>query len=351
MIHTGRITFFAGVAVVASFAAARAGPSVVDRQAPIIAMLPSTQVSVTHPLIVRAHIEDESGVGAATLWAQGDGETAYRPFAMELGEQGDFVCTLPVWPSRGRQVTYYVEAIDLRGNGPRRSGSPRTPFVAVFKGAVKAERAQAAAHEPQGWGAKAVLLLAPVLGLLAWWKLGRPARKRGRPPAVAQTPGLPSIPQASLNALWSGQNRGAAGTSLVEALAVLAVLAVLLGMAAVSLDPLETPVRRGSDLLMGALRQARATAMATTTAHRLRPLTNRLLIVEHAPSCSSGAWTEDPKLDIELPDQVTLDDAGWTVCFDTRGTASANLLLTLEHPRYESEIVEVLMGGAVRPVS
>ncbi len=198
------------LAVLPLLAAAAVRAAAPDRQSPVIVVLPPAAVSVTHALNVRAHIEDESGVGVVTLWAKGESDTEYRPFAMELGEQGDFVGVLPVWPSRGLQVTYYVEAIDLRGNGPRRSGSPRMPFVAAFKAGVEEdEKTRAAANASGGWP-KRVLLLAPILGLFLWWKLGPRPRKSGRPPAVAESPGLPSLPQASIDALWSGSSRGAA---------------------------------------------------------------------------------------------------------------------------------------------
>jgi hypothetical protein len=88
--------------------------------------------------------------------------------------------------------------------------------------------------------------------------------------------------------------------------------------------------------------------MATTTVHRIRPFTEGQLVVEYAPSCLSAAWTLDPRMDLELPAGVTLTPTDWSVCFTTRGTATNNVVVTLEHPKFESKQLEVLMGGAVR---
>ena len=53
-------------------------------------------------------------------------------------------------------------------------------------------------------------------------------------------------------------------------------------------------------------------------------------------------------MDLRLPDGVALDDTSWSICFDTRGLASENLVLTIDHPRYEPRSIEVLKGGTVR---
>jgi hypothetical protein len=60
------------------------------------------------------------------------------------------------------------------------------------------------------------------------------------------------------------------------------------------------------------------------------------------------AWTLDPRMDLELPAGVTVSPTDWSVCFNSRGTASNNVVLVLDHPDHPSRSLEILMGGAVR---
>ncbi len=361
----------AAVAIVACLlcaAGARAAGTPPDRQAPIVVVEPTAPTPPGDVLLLSARITDPSGVASATAWVKGGGDLAYR--AVVMTPAGDhFVSELEPAPSRGDRVTYYVEATDRHGNGPRRSGSPRSPFVAVIAAApAPAEPAEQSSSGSLRWP----LGLAPVAGFAGWWGMRprrRPRRSAVPVPEIAEEAGMPRIPRASLEALWNPKAAGAAaveserrvvkeevfwlsaaGTSLVEMLVVLAVMVTVLGLGAVSFDAVEAPVRRGADLLLGELRQARALAMSTTTAHRVRPTTASQLVVERAPSCAAISWTPEPRLDVDLPDQVTLTQQDWQVCFDTRGLASTNLVATLDHPRYASRSIEVLLGGASRIV-
>ena len=59
----------------------------------------------------------------------------------------------------------------------------------------------------------------------------------------------------------------------------------------------------------------------------------------------------EPTLDLSLPARVTIaapTPLNWSVCFDTRGVTSANIIITLAHPELGSQQVEVLLGGSVR---
>jgi hypothetical protein len=53
-------------------------------------------------------------------------------------------------------------------------------------------------------------------------------------------------------------------------------------------------------------------------------------------------------MDLELPAGVTLSSTDWSVCFNSRGTASDNVTLVLQHPDHASQTLEILLGGALR---
>jgi len=144
--------------------------------------------------------------------------------------------------------------------------------------------------------------------------------------------------------------RRSRGSSLVELLVVLAITASAVGAASLYLRPVEAPVQVAAAELEGFLREARARALATTSACRVQPLGPRALRGECAASCGSTSWTGDPNRRLEFPRGVAMTDTGWTVCFNSRGLASANLTVTLVHPEFRSRQVEVLLGGAAREV-
>jgi prepilin-type N-terminal cleavage/methylation domain-containing protein len=142
--------------------------------------------------------------------------------------------------------------------------------------------------------------------------------------------------------------RDAAGFSLVELLVAVAIAAALLGIGVLVLDNMAAPTRTGGELVEGLIRRTRAQAVLGTTVHRVRPLDADSLVVEHAPSCSSAGWTADPRLALELPHGVALAETAWSVCFNGRGQATENVILTLNHPDHPARRLEILRGGAVR---
>jgi prepilin-type N-terminal cleavage/methylation domain-containing protein len=93
-------------------------------------VLPATGSLLSDPVILHARIDDQSGVQSVTAWVKGERDSAYNPIEMRPAEDGTFVAELAPSAARGAQVFYFLEATDRLGNGPRRSGSARTPFVA-----------------------------------------------------------------------------------------------------------------------------------------------------------------------------------------------------------------------------
>jgi prepilin-type N-terminal cleavage/methylation domain-containing protein len=138
------------------------------------------------------------------------------------------------------------------------------------------------------------------------------------------------------------------GTSLVEVLVVLALLGLIVAGAVVRFEAAATPVRAGALEVAGFFRQARARALATTSAYRVFADSDRLLAAEWAASCTAPSWTSDPALALELTEGVRLGATAWTVCFSSRGTSADNVTVSVTHPEYGSRQIEVMLGGSTR---
>ena len=140
----------------------------------------------------------------------------------------------------------------------------------------------------------------------------------------------------------------ARGASLIELLVIVTLLGLSVTAVAFYLRPMETPLHSGTVLLEGFLRQVRRQAMATTSAYRAVPLGQDHLIAQRATSCLDTTWTDDPTIDIDLPQGVTMTDSTWRVCFSSRGISANNVIITLNHADFGQKQVEVLIGGTTR---
>jgi prepilin-type N-terminal cleavage/methylation domain-containing protein len=143
---------------------------------------------------------------------------------------------------------------------------------------------------------------------------------------------------------------GEAGVTLLEVLVVVAILGLSVGIAALNVEPLETPLAAGVTLTEGFFREARLSAIASTSAHRVQPDSSTRLGVQQALSCSGPTWTTVANMKLNLPQGVTLGGTAWSVCFSSRGISSDNVVITLQHDEHGSEQVEVLLGGTTRVV-
>ena len=74
------------------------------------------------------------------------------------------------------------------------------------------------------------------------------------------------------------------------------------------------------------------------------------VVTDFAANCAAATWTAEERMELDFPEEVTLADTSWTVCFTSRGAADANVVVTLNHPRTGSKQVEVFTGGSARIV-
>ena len=147
-----------------------------------------------------------------------------------------------------------------------------------------------------------------------------------------------------------GPAKAEAGLTLLEVLVVVAILGLGVSIASLNLDPIGTPLQAGTSLLEGHFRQVRTRAIATTAACRVIPQGFTAVIAECAASCTSGGWTTEDGLRIDLPDGVKFEDPNWAACFSSRGITTQNQTVGLAHSEYGTAKVEVMLGGTTRVI-
>jgi len=175
------------------------------------------------------------------------------------------------------------------------------------------------------------------------------------PTSRLETDEMPPGIRELLSAVYAIRRRAIlkarSGFSLLELIVALTIFAVVVSIAALGLRNLEDPLGNATHQLEGILKQARAKAMATTSAYRVRPAGttsggNQLLAVERSLRCGSSSWQADGSFaSLELPKQVSLPLTSWSVCFSSRGAADNNLVVTLEHDGQNRQVEIYLAGG------
>ena len=139
-----------------------------------------------------------------------------------------------------------------------------------------------------------------------------------------------------------------AGTTLIELLGVLALIGIAVVAVVVKMQSSGNPLEVSTSLVEGEFREARLNAIATMSAYRVSPATPTRLQAEKAATCSATTWTVDSSMNNTLSTGVTMSPSSWSVCYSSRGIATANVVVTLAHSQFGSRRVEVLVGGASR---
>jgi prepilin-type N-terminal cleavage/methylation domain-containing protein len=153
------------------------------------------------------------------------------------------------------------------------------------------------------------------------------------------------------------------GFTLTEVLVTLAISGTLTAIAAPTIRFGSDPLKDTSSRLVSNLKLLRAKAVSQTSAYRLQAVPSAagtpVLSIERATLCSDTVWTADPSFAAEdtlLDPQVQLSQVTangqtrpvdrWSICYNSRGLATQNVVLTLRDEQH-GQIVTVFPGGAI----
>jgi hypothetical protein len=95
-----------------------------DREPPLLVVHMPTDLHTGTVPVVRAHVSDRSGVGPVVL---GVGGTEATRIAMTTTDGQIWSASVPAPQVRNPALLLWVEAMDLKGNGPARWGSEESP--------------------------------------------------------------------------------------------------------------------------------------------------------------------------------------------------------------------------------
>jgi prepilin-type N-terminal cleavage/methylation domain-containing protein len=136
------------------------------------------------------------------------------------------------------------------------------------------------------------------------------------------------------------------GFSFIELVVVMALGSILFGMAIANLREYHNAAQSASFQVASLFKRARAQAIATTSAVRVRPTSTTQLVTEAADRCAATTWTEDNTGGLALSGGALMSDTTWSVCFNSRGFADQNVSFNISDATRTSSI-EVMLGGSV----
>lgn len=137
------------------------------------------------------------------------------------------------------------------------------------------------------------------------------------------------------------------GSSLLELIVTMALIALLSAVAISNIKILENPLANASFNISHYMRLIRSRAISQTTTITVIPSSSAVISAYSADSCESEDLTEIPDLQLELEDDVHLSSTDWSVCFNQRGLASEHITFDF-YTSTATKTVQIALGGGVK---
>lgn len=147
------------------------------------------------------------------------------------------------------------------------------------------------------------------------------------------------------------------GFTLLEVLMVAVIVGIMASIVAPNFRRMSNDLLNGAREAASFLRLARAQAIATTSAYRLKAVSTLEFQGEYARRCDDdeSEWVADSRVRWELREGLQVGGGGIApdsviVCYDSRGQANASPTLVLVDRYGTSARLDVFLGGTVRVI-
>gem|GEM_PF-2541885 len=144
---------------------------------------------------------------------------------------------------------------------------------------------------------------------------------------------------------------GRVGVTLLDVILILVIVGTLTTLSVPAFRALSNDLAGAVTETAGFVTQARSQAMSTTSAVRLRVVSETELVGERNRACSEAAgWETEGRVRVLYREGITVsgvqvDDI--LLCFDSRGVSDGNPTLTLTDRAGRSREIEILLGGGI----
>lgn len=149
-----------------------------------------------------------------------------------------------------------------------------------------------------------------------------------------------------INQYFTKQNEN--GVSLLETLIVLSIVAIILSIGlAIDYRPFQNPLITETSNLESFLKHNRSKAVSSTSAIMILPESFSSLKTIRGISCGSINPDDTTFKKYNLASEVFLGNLDWSTCFTSRGLASENIIIPLNH-NGKTKNIEIMIGGGTR---
>ena len=136
-----------------------------------------------------------------------------------------------------------------------------------------------------------------------------------------------------------------AGVTILELIVVMAIAALLTGVAVMNLRDLANPRQTGAAEMVGFLKKVRGKAMNATKAYTVMPVSAYQVVTKLSKNCKSNQKTAG-EFTYKLPAGVSFGDTNWSICYSTRGMSDTSVDIPVTDRKGRTDVQVVLGGGA-----